>query len=368
MFEKPEPIIGDTKEKQLDMEKLPAVEVKNKVIFVNPAIHAPFKLEEGKPSKLGLFLKPKTKKPELNFIERIVTRFIKPKEEKQFNLGTMSGHGRSAILGRVVFDDDERRMYRDIDLKGIGRIIPKMDTVCVGEIIEKIGEYSNEAKEAYGLLRLSSAYHDKDMSEAFLAAGIRTHRVIAIISLSEMIDNTGNRIKVEDAQKLNIIPESVKPVISVRAYGTKYRLDEFVGQFKELGSNLKPEMKSDILNDAMTIVAQELGKNPEEFSKIEYLEWLAATIGQGVGRMHKNGWYHAWLLTHNITLDGRITDLDSVGWLNKTAYPKRNIFNDYRNMINVLENFVEKIGLKAQTQQIIDIAKKAYNQEFSLAV
>lgn len=38
--------------------------------------------------------------------------------------GEVSGsHTRSGILGRVIFSDKEGRLYRDIDLKGIGYVV-----------------------------------------------------------------------------------------------------------------------------------------------------------------------------------------------------------------------------------------------------
>jgi hypothetical protein len=371
MFEKPEPIVGAAKESRLDMEELPAAEVKNRVLFANPSIHAPFEFTEGEPTKLGLFLKPEAGK---SFMERITARFLGSKTKK---VGAMSGHGRSAILGRVVFDDDEGRMYRDVDLKGIGSIIPEKNTVGIGRIFEKA---SDGTKEAYGLLRLSSAYHDRDMSEAFLAAGIRTHRIVAIISLSEIIDANGDKITIEDAQREGKIPESIKPVISVRAYGTKYRFDDLTdiekvhsysaGELRDLKqSDSNKEIKSNLLDDAMAMVAQELGRKPEEFSKQEYAEWLANTIGTSVGRMHKNGWYHGYLKTHNFTLDGRITDLDSVGWLSRSGSNEGagkevdHIGEDIGDMKKSLADFFEVIGLKDEIEKLTQAAMDAYRKE-----
>ncbi|MDP2947869.1 MAG: hypothetical protein Q8N88_07170 [Nanoarchaeota archaeon] len=113
----------------------------------------------------------------------------------------------------------------------------------------------------------------------------------------------------------------------------------------------------------MAMVAQELGKDPKEFSKQEYLEWLADTVGQQVGRMHKNGWYHSYLLTHNITLDGKITDLDSVGWL-KNDTENKYVTLDNVNMRNSLGYFFEKLGLrKDEIERITEIAISAYHRE-----
>lgn len=45
-------------------EKLPAIEVKNEVVWVNNDVEAPFNFEENKSSKIGVFLTPEPNKKE----------------------------------------------------------------------------------------------------------------------------------------------------------------------------------------------------------------------------------------------------------------------------------------------------------------
>ena len=61
------------------------------------------------------------------------------------------------------------------------------------------------------------------------------------------------------------------------------------------------------------MVSQELGYKRTITDK-EYFEWFAKTLGENVGIMHRNGWTHRYLSSHNVTLDCRIVDLDSVGY------------------------------------------------------
>lgn len=346
-FRKSTPIITGEASK-IEKKTLPAVEVRNTVIFVNPEIEAPFKLEEGESAKLGLFLTPQV-----------------GTEDKKIGLEIAEGHGRSAILGRAVFKDKQGRIYRDIDLKGSG-FSQKNRVMSVAK--------RHEQQEASGLLRLSSAYHDKDMAEAFLQAGIRTHRVIAIISLKEIIDENGEKISLGDARGRGIISESIQPVISVRAYGTKYRLHEFIGGFFFLNREERGQLirsNQPILNDAIAMVAQELGKDPSKFTVDKYLRWLAKTVGQQVGKMHKNGWYHNYLTEHNITLDGRITDLDSVGWLASLAnlkgepefFKKRDTNEAEYSLREFIKAVNSHFGLKVKVNLIIDLFDFAYNKE-----
>ena len=45
---------------------------------------------------------------------------------------------------------------------------------------------------------------------------------------------------------------------------------------------------------------------------MRYLFWFAETLGKNVGLLHAHHYSHNYLSPHNITLDARIVDLDSV--------------------------------------------------------
>ena len=111
---------GGKLERQTDRNKrertLLFTPVKNRVIMVNPNIHAPLRLVQGEPSPLGLFAIRENTWP----------------EEAEIALEIMPGHSRSALLTRALFSDNEGRIYRDIDLKGqepfikIPRVVPPL--------------------------------------------------------------------------------------------------------------------------------------------------------------------------------------------------------------------------------------------------
>jgi len=67
-----------------------------------------------------------------------------------------------------------------------------------------------------------------------------------------------------------------------------------------------------MFEDAKSLVSQELGRGNNPLTDQEYLEWFAETLGKNVGLMHKNGWFHAGLSPHNITLDCSVCDFDTV--------------------------------------------------------
>lgn len=249
-------------------ETLPVIEVDNEVIWVNENFEEiPLKLKEGEPTKLGLFLTPK------------------PKEgEKTVDLKVSEEHGRSALLGRAIFKDKQERLYRDIDLKGMGR---------VAGIEAKVGDLWG----GRGIFDLEDALNNKNMAEKFLKAGIRTERYLALIKLKEIIDKNGQKTSIKEAKKRRLIPSEEQPVIALRAFGTKFRVSD---------------INKERLEDARQLVAQELNIKKEKFSWEDYLKWFAKTAGRNLGLMHKNEWLHEYLTVHNVTLDCRVVDLDEV--------------------------------------------------------
>jgi len=260
--------------------------VKNKVIFANENANIPLELKEklelGKESSLGLFLK--TAEP------------IRAKELGERNLETWPReHGRSAILERMMIHD-KGHFFRDIDLKGIGSTVPVIET-------------GTRREGHWGLLEKKDALHEYAISENFLKAGIRTFRVLGIIEPEEIFFKD-KKISLKEVKEKGIIKREFQPVIEVRAFGTKARIRDFTGGFGD-------EIKKSLLEDAKKMVSQETGKNLSNDK--DYLEWFTNTFGRNVGLMHKNGWYHgrlgphdSRLGAHNITLDCRITDFDTV--------------------------------------------------------
>lgn len=266
-------------------ETLTALEVKNKVVWVNPDLDTPFNLKVGESTELGVF---------------VSTQNLK--NEKLRNVEVDDNHQRSILLGRTIFKDNKKsdgvhQAYRDIDIKGAGYVIDA----------KTIGSTSMKGKtEAFGILNEGAAYQDMAISEVFHDYGIRTHRVIAIIELEEIICY-GEKMSIEDVKAMGVIGESSKPVLEIRAFGTRMRL-------MDAASNNTPSEKKDlIINDARVLVAQELGIDPENFSLLDYAKWLARSIGRNVGLMHSHGYMHKFLTQgHNFTLDGSIVDFDSV--------------------------------------------------------
>lgn len=267
--------IGGRELKKNSVE-LPVVHIDNEVLWVNEDMELPFKMEKGKPTDVVGFL----------------TQAKEHKMESVTKLETHSEHQRTALIGRVIFKDKQGNLYRDIDQKGGGYVRNKEVSNLTISFV---------SSSSFGILDRRWAETDKRMSEEFINHGIRTYRVTAIIKLKEVIDKL-EKITIEEAKKRNFFRPNEEPVIEIRAFGTKMRIHDIYYD-SECGKFLK---------DAMYLVAQEKGIAPESFSVADYYSWFCVTLGEQVAKMHKNGYAHDCLTPHNITLDCRIVDLDSV--------------------------------------------------------
>ena len=284
-----------------DRKTLPAIEVANEVSWVNNKMSLPFNLKVGESSRLGMFLTPNPQKG-----------------ESTYNLEVSGSHTRSGILGRVIFSDKEGRLYRDIDLKGTGYVIGDYyrGVKKVGPIVESHDRISGGSsfssfKGTTGIVNEELIRRDINFSEKFLKAGIRTHRVIAILELKEVIDNNGNKISIAEAKKIGILSEKDEPVIEVRAFGVRSRIHDVIDDLRGRDF-LRAYESSRLLSDAKNIVAQELNIEPDKFTNNDYFDWLIITTAINMARMHYNKWVNGYVTAHNLTLDGRIVDLDSV--------------------------------------------------------
>lgn len=310
-MEKPKELptgIGEKFQKERGKERVPVLKIANSVLWVNPAFpDLPFKLEEGEPTNLGMFFAPKLPElpPEPRYKKFLRLGKSKPKEKRPSFVVMPEDVARSALLGSVIFRDMERRIYRDIDIKGLGRfIMDSPGSARKGDVGPKHGN----PREAWGLHDYHYAYNDRRYSEQFLEEGIRTYRIVAVIDLKEIIDNEGNKISIKEAKLKKIISEEMQPVLEIRAFSTKER----VSYLMERNRYASLERKRLALEDAKAMIAQELGIEPENFSYADYLNWFAKTLGEQVAKIQKLGLVHGYLTNHNISLDCRIVDLDSV--------------------------------------------------------
>lgn len=267
---------------------LPINSVKNRVDWVNRDLRElPFDLRVGEPCDFGIFLTESWSSNPIRTVE------------------VAGPHGRSAIFGRVIFADKFGNYFRDIDLKGIGSVQilePKSPHDPTSVRVGEVAPIPKRKGETYGILDLRMARSSVEMARKLLKATIVTYAPIALISLQEIcVGPNGEKISVEEAKEKKIIDADVEPGIEVRGFTTKSRIEDLLGKHKDL-----------YLRDAMSIVADRVGADPNEFNAREYFKWFAASVAFDLAVLHMMGHYHKYLTAHNITLDARIVDLDSV--------------------------------------------------------
>lgn len=314
-------------ELEKDKETLPAMEVENEVFWVNPNLETPFNLKVGDRTGLGLFLTP-----------------VNENRGRRLEVG--GTHGRSAILGRVVMKAaDTGDLFRDIDLKGIGCIAQDKRYIGIQDIAlpPRAQEPHIDDKEGLnlGILDLAAAKHDQEMADFFARSGVRCHRVVAIIVLDEIVDKNGSLISVDKAKSAGLVKQEVTPSISVRAMGVKTRQ---VDTDVNVGGKDRYEAMFRLFEDGRLMVAQELGLTFNEFSKFAYVKWLSRATGRNLGLIHKLGFIHGYPTLHNLTLDGRIVDFDSVRKsTDKTEMEKE--MKECRNIVWYFPSYATEIEL-----------------------
>jgi hypothetical protein len=295
------------------------VPVKNKVLWVNPAFdQLPFDLKTEESTPLGLFAKSP------------------PVESKLVGEG-WAKHHRSSLLSRIFIKDRENNLYRDIDLKGIGNIIYYYESNETKSVEPKCfigavnpGETLNRDNFNWrGLLHEEIAKYDVEFSEKLFSMGLRIVRPLALIKLDEIICD-GEKISINDAKNKKIIDEAAIPVLEARAFGTRARIGDLLYDTSDQANRSKL-----LFEDAIKMVSEELGRK-ETISYEEYFGWFGRTLGESIGLMHKNHLCHHYLSTHNITLDCRLVDFDSM-----RDADKQSILEDTLRIYQTLDSFID---------------------------
>lgn len=301
--------------KSLEREFFPAIDVNNKVVWVNPKILLPFNIQIGEKSDLGAF----TVNPDSNILPKIW-------------LGFENIHHRAGFLSEIVIADQQGIKYCGLDLKGIGYVTnPKgKNSLRVYQVRPR------SENDSWGIWRKDKAEREIKITEDLISNGVRTYRIAAVIELKEIALPYGEVIPIEQAINIGMINPEEIPVIGLRIYRNRERIRH---------SDINP---ANILNKAKTIIEKELDRI---LSWEDYLTWFAQTLGENLAKMHQCGYWHGWVSPHNVTLACEIVDfgfgegnkkLENLPFI-KAQQHKQADFMQARNSLNTL--FLELVNL-----------------------
>ncbi len=246
--------------------------VPHRVVWVSKQVRSPFNAVIGRNSPFGVFSHPYSMSGGLELSNPISNQTT----------------SRSSFLSLpVVFADVHGNKYSWLSLKGTGLVTQEGI-----KVYGKPAGISTLTSREAGIFDWQYARHSRDASEALLKAGVRIAPDIAHIRILKQ-PSYGKR----GVRRLKNFPKNLEPVVVLRAFGCRGRVLD--------ASN--PEL----VKEAMQAVKKELGK--KRLTKQEYVTWLAKTVGENLALMHSRGWTHGFLHNqHNITLDGRFVDFDSL--------------------------------------------------------
>jgi len=233
-------------------------------------------------------------------------------------------HHRSAELpAPVAMHDNKGGFYTRCRLKGNG--------LYSGPREDWLYKIRNIKKDATGyVLGLQpeevftrSLKHSRMLREM----GIETEVPIVAYGLSEVIYQLRSgvaRLTLADALKEANLPEEYNDVpftIRMDAFGINHRLVDFIHAetlFPEDENNAE-NVREIILKEVENYLIQEAKYNEFElpdFNNLkEFCRFIIARIMRNLGRLHKNGGIHGMLTPHNLTIDGKFVDYDTLKWL-----------------------------------------------------
>jgi hypothetical protein len=224
-----------------------------------------------------------------------------PKAKGDIEVTIHDSHYRSCLLGREFFQDKQGRLYRDVDLKGTGNLDYDLEQDKL--VLRHLGDAGGRRFRVagpWGLVDQGHALTDRDFSERFSRIGARTHRVMTIIKLLELYSKD-RVVSLAEALESGLIKPGEIPVITMRAYGTKQRIENIM-------DCANPDVGRFHIQDAKQLMAKEFNLPP--LTDNGYVKLFTQELAKSLGPIHGAGYAHCCISSHNIALDARLVDLD----------------------------------------------------------
>lgn len=349
------------------LQPMSAIRVANEVIWINPNCSSTrFPFTVGQATELALMVAqgPLKRTPDQLLYAR-------------------RNHNRSAIISANSGFCSLNEQYPYLDAKGIGHLAFQERSINSAGTNKTPGFMSAQPIEPYhvdqrmaaGLVRAEFAVTDIKNSLLLAKAGISTAPIVALVRVDQLVDPGGLLIPINEAKEKGYIPNDLEPVIQFRAWSCPFRLADiaFNPELDILINKPRPQKDLNRRRNILLTAIRSLQKDnvlPVEAGSpltdyISYFTWLAATLGENVGRMHGMGIAHGFLAgAHNFSLDGRIVDLDG---LKQMANPEEiQCDQDYICMedSHLYNNFFNSIppmvGVHFQSGELREIVLASY--------
>lgn len=344
-----------------------AVKVKNTVTWINPDINSGLDgFTLGEPTDLAcqIALGSSRRDP-----DRIV--WARPL------------HNRTVIVSAGANITIGGQVFKYLDAKGTGNL-KVMERNIIDPNENRYREYmvaknskpdSEDREKTWGQATQSWVDIDTSMSKRLQQLGIRTIPLVAVASISEIMGPKGDKMSLVEARESGYLAQGTEPVILFRAWVTPFRLAEACytpEQYKkwdDVYTTKDVEKIRVIVRTAIEDIRSDTSiplEVRDSFSDIDqYLRWLASSIGSNLGRMHQLGITHGYLRAlHNITLDGRIVDLDSMeenSSLERIYEEADALFNPRKSYFTDFLSGIPKLfSLDINPMELLKITKDAY--------
>ena len=341
------------------VQPMSAVSVKNTVIYVNRDLNTPsLKFDVGKPVDLACQVAMGERK---NKPDRII--WVRP------------GHERSAIItANAQITDGDSTTYNYLDEKGIGNLeyIERTRKNQYHGYMKPVKSYPDRGYQdkTWGAATKTWIEKDLEMGNKLKKLNVRIVPLVAVAKIEEVVDPNGKIITIDEAKNSGYMAKETEPVVIFRAWITPYRLaDVAYNPEIEIDYSEKDLERRRALQDMKNDTSIPADVRSSILDIMSYLSWLAGSIGGDLGKMHAHKMTHGSLRAlHNITLDGRFVDLDSM-----VENSDQEKIDDERNVLfNKTEPFfkdflsgVQKLfGLQVDPNELLKIAETAYSRSF----
>jgi hypothetical protein len=195
----------------------------------------------------------------------------------------------------ILFMDRYGNKYKYLAFKGVG--MPEKSELGKEHKRPVNLKQSVGGDNVLGLDRNINALGDWNYGNYFLRNGIHTTVPVALIRLRSILTKDGETKSIRQAVKDGDLPATreyegrqVKfvPYLSVKGFSEIMRI-------------------VDIRDSGYEAVASEFGLSVPEYTRLWTVE-----VARNMALMHNLGLAHGYITNHNITVDGRLVDLDSV--------------------------------------------------------